>query len=112
METIQISFDTFDKMKHLKTGIVHLHHKQVYKYSPETKDLITAIDSLKDQPVFQHIAIPTAYLYNKKEYFGYVMKYYKKLHQVEEAIKKGIIKDIEKYALELLSIIEESNKKK
>lgn len=110
MEKIQISLDAFNKMKPLKKDIVHLHRNQIYKYSPETLEIVTAIDSFKSNPVFNHIAVPTAYLYDKKTYFGYVMKYYKKLHDVEEAIKKGIIKDIEKYALELLSIIEELNK--
>ena len=112
MDKIQINFDKFSKMKALKKDIVHLHRNKVYKHSPETLEIVTAIDSFRNNPVFQHVALPTAYLYNKKQYFGYIMKYYKKLHDVEEAIKKGIIKDIEKYALELLAIIEELNKLK
>lgn len=110
MEKISINFDTFDKMKPLKKGIVHLHRNQVYKYSPETLEIVKAIESFQHKPVLKHLAVPKAYLYNQKIYFGYVMKYYKGLHNVEEAIKSGIIKDIEKYALELLRIVEELNK--
>lgn len=110
MDRIQINLDKFNKMKHLKKDIVHLHQNKIYKYSPESFEIVTTIDSFKSNPVFKSISVPTAYLYDKKRYFGYIMKYYQKLHQVEQAIQQGIIKDIEKYALELLSIIDELNK--
>ena len=60
MEKIQISLDAFNKMKPLKKDIVHLHRNQNYKYSPETLEIVTAIDSFKSKPVFNHIAVPTA----------------------------------------------------
>ena len=110
MERIDINMESFMKMKQLKPTVIHIYKNKIYKRSPESLPIIETIDSLRHQPVFKQIAIPEAYLYDKKTYFGYVMQYYKKLHDVEEAIKKGIIKDIEKYALELLSIIEELNK--
>lgn len=110
MERIDINMDAFMKMHQIKPTIVHLHKNRIYKRSPETLPLVNVIDSLRNEPPFKHIAIPEAYLYDKETYFGYVMKYYKKLKEVNEAIKKGIIKDIEKFAIELLQIIEELNK--
>ena len=110
MDRIKISMKKFNRMRPIKQGIVHYKNDKIYKHSPRTFDIVNAIDTLQDQEVFKYISVPTAYLYYKKKYFGYVMNYYKKLKQVEEAIKKGIIKDIEKYSLELLSIIEELNK--
>jgi len=110
MDKIQITLQEFNQMNRLKDGVVHYKRDKIYKHSPSTLKIVKTIDSLGNQPVFQNIATPTAYLYNKKRYFGYVMKYYKKLKQVQEAIEKGIIEDIEKYALELLSIIEKLNK--
>lgn len=110
METINISIEEFNKMKKIKPDVVHLHRGQIYKHSPQSFDIIKAVDELRNEKPFQRIAVPSAYLYDKKGYFGYTMRYYKKLRQVEEAIAKGIIKDIEKYALELLAIIEELNK--
>lgn len=112
METIHISIEEFNKMKKIKPDVVHLHRGQIYKRSPQSFDIIKAVDELRNEKPFRHIAVPSAYLYDKKRYFGYAMKYYKKLRQVEEAIAKGIIKDIEKYALELLGIIDELNKLK
>lgn len=110
MLKIQINTDKFLKMKALKQDVVHLHRNKIYKYSPETEELVKAIESFRSNPVFKHISVPTAYLYDKKQYFGYIMKYYRRLHKVQTAIRKGIVKDIEQYALELLAIIEELNK--
>lgn len=110
MEKISINLDTFDKMRPIKKSVVHLYRNQIYKHSPESLEVVKAIESYQSKPVLKHLSVPIAYLYDKKAYFGYVMRYYKTLHHVEEAIKKGIIKDIEKYALELLKIIEELNK--
>ena len=110
MEKIDINLETFMKLKAIKKSVIHIHKNHIYKRSPESQSIIETIDSFRTEPVFQHISTPEAYLYDKEKYFGYVMKYYKKLKQVNEAIKKGIIKDIETFALELLNIIEELNK--
>lgn len=110
MEKIDINLNSFMKLKPIKETVVHIHKNQIYKRSPESLHIVSAIDSFRKEPVFKHISVPEAYLYDKNIYFGYVMKYYKKLKQVNEAIKKGIIKDVEKYALELLTIIEELNR--
>ena len=110
MERIDINLDVFNKMKPLKKNVVHIHQNKLYKYSPESLNIVRTIDEFSSNPVFKSIAIPQAYLYDKQKYFGYIMKYYKKIYQVEQAIQNGLIKDIEKYALELLSIIEELNK--
>ncbi len=110
MDRIEINLDAFNKLKPIKKGIVHLHRNKLYKHSPDTLEIVTAIDSFRTNPVFQRIAAPTAYLYDKKQYFGYAMNYYRKLKQVDDAIKSGIIVDIEKFSLELISIIDELNK--
>lgn len=110
MERIDINMDAFMKMHQIKPTVVHLHKNKIYKRSPDTLPLINVIDSLRNEQPFKHISIPEAYLYEKETYFGYIMKYYKKLKQVNTAIKKGIIKDIEKFALELLQIVDELNK--
>ena len=57
MEKIQISLDAFNKMKPIKKSVVHLYRNQLYKYSPETLEIVTAIDSFKTNPVFHHIDV-------------------------------------------------------
>lgn len=110
MEKIDINIGAFMKMKQIKPTVIHLHRNKIYKRSPESLPIIETIDSFRNQPVFKNTSLPEAYLYDKKGYFGYIMKYYKKLKQVDEALKKGIIKDIETFSLELLQIIDELNK--
>ena len=110
MERIDINMDAFMRMHQIKPTVVHLHKNKIYKRSPETLPIVNVINSLRNEQPFKHIALPEAYLYDKEQYFGYVMKYYKKLKQVNNAIKSGIIKDIEQFSLELLQIIDKLNK--
>lgn len=110
MEKIDISMDKFMKMKKIKPKVIHLYMGKIYKHSPNSLSIIETIDALRTESVFKHISTPEAYLYDKQKYFGYIMKYYKKLKQIKEAEEKGEIRNIEKFAIELLLIIEELNK--
>lgn len=109
MDKIDINMDKFMKMKKIKPKVIHYHRNKIYKRSPQSLTIVKAIDSLKDEPVFKHISVPEAYLYDKQNYFGYVMKYYKKLKEIREAEAKGRIKDIEQFSIELLQIIDKLN---
>lgn len=109
MNKIEISIERFLRFPPLKPGIVHRHKNMVYKYSPNSLEIITAIENYRKEEVFKHMSTPKAYLFSKKTYFGYTMEYYKKLKKINSALNLGIIKDIEIYVLELLEIIEKLN---
>ena len=109
MNKIEITPERFLTFPPIKPGIVHRHKKQLYKYSPASKNIITTIDKYKYEEVMKQVTSPTAMLYHQKRYFGYTMEYYKKLKRIREAIKSGRIKDINEYMLNLLTIIEKLN---
>ena len=109
MNKIEISYARFLSFPALKNGVIHRHNGKLYKRSPESWAIVTAIEKYQKDPEFKSISVPKAYLFDKKVYFGYVMEYYKNLNKIKKAMELGIINDLEKYALELLSIIEKLN---
>lgn len=109
MNKIEISIEQFLRFPSIKPGIVHRHKNMVYKYSPNSLEIVVAIEAYRKEEVLKHISIPKAYLFSKKTYFGYTMEYYKKLKNINSALDLGIIKDVEVYALELLEIIKKLN---
>lgn len=109
METIQTDYETFMAYTPIKPGIVHLHQGLVYKNSPNSYEIVTAIEQSKTNPVFQHFSIPLAYLYIEDLYFGYIYQFNNQLHQVEDAEFLKIIKNTEDFAIKLISIIENLN---
>lgn len=109
METIEISKKQFLSLPVMKKGVVHINKHQLYKYSPDSINIIDEIDSKRHYRVMKHLSVPQAYLYYKKQYFGFSMKYYKKLKQIKDCLDRNIIKSLDNYIIELLKIIEELN---
>ena len=109
MNTIELSQERFLRFPSLKHGVVHIHNGNLYKYSPSSWGIVTTIEKYHHEEVFNHLSIPKAYFFNQKEYLGYVMEYYKKLKRIKEALKKGLIKDLNEYLFNLIVIVEKLN---
>lgn len=110
MQKIHTTYEEFMSYLKIKPGIVHLNDGIVYKHSPNSEEIIQAIEESKTHPVFKHISIPLSYLKIKDLYFGYTYEFKNDIHLVEDAIYLGIINNINEFISELLKIVEELNK--
>lgn len=109
MENIQMNLEEFLSLNKLKPGVVHFRDGIVYKNSPNSKEVVELIEQTKTHPVMKHISLPTAKIFIDDFYFGYTYKFNSKIRQVIDALFLGIIPDEEKFALELIDIIEKFN---
>lgn len=109
METIEITREQLSKMKNLKAGIVLQKDGIIYKYDPDSKHIIQKISDLGNHPYLKQLAKPINFLELEREYYGYTMLYYKKIKQVTDAIKAGIIKNLGDYFDELFMIVTKLN---
>lgn len=67
------------------------------------------ISDLGNHPYLKQLAKPINFLELEREYYGYTMLYYKKIKQVTDAIKAGIIKNLGEYFDELFMIVTKLN---
>lgn len=110
MKKRQITYDEFLSFTPIKLGIVHIHQGLVYKHSPNSKEIVSAIEETKANPVFRYISTPKSILMIEDFYFGFTTKFRNDLHIVEDAEYLRIIKDINEFIRKLINIIEELNK--
>ena len=106
----QITYDEFLSYTQIKPGLVHIHQGLIYKHSPNSLEIVSAIEETKANPVFRYISTPKSILMIEDFYFGYTSKFRTDLHIVEDAEYLRIVKDINDFIWKLLHIIEELNK--
>lgn len=109
MQKAHITYEEFLSYLKIKPGVVHIKDSIVYKHSPNSEEIIKAIEESKTNPVFKHISIPLSYLYVKDLYFGFTYEFNTKLHLVDDAVSLGIITDKTLFIQQLFSIIEQLN---
>jgi hypothetical protein len=109
MRIINITEEEISKMRILKEDNVFLKGNYVYKKDTESEEIIKKIIELGNHPALDQLSKPQAILEMQKEYYGYVMKYYKALKNVNDAIKQGIITNLGDYFNELFMIVTKLN---
>lgn len=109
MKIINITQKDISKLHMLKDDNVFLKGNYVYKKDNESEEIIKKIIELGNHPALNQLSKPIAILELEKEYYGYVMKYYKTLKNVNEAIKQGIITNLGDYFNDLFMIVTKLN---
>lgn len=109
MRIINITEEEIAKMKVLKEDNVFLKGNFVYKRDSESEEIIKKIIELGNNPALDQLSKPLAILELQKQYYGYVMKYYKALQNVNDSIKNGTIKNLGDYFNELFMIVTKLN---
>lgn len=109
MRIINITEEEIAKTKVLKEDNVFLKGNFVYKRDSESEEIIKKIIELGNNPALDQLSKPLAILELQKQYYGYVMKYYKALQNVNDAIKNGTIKNLGDYFNELFMIVTKLN---
>ncbi len=105
MKSVQLSYNKLKKYHSIKDATVFRKRNHIYKYAPNSKEVMEAFDSFRGTKVGKHFALATSFLYDKDMYYGYVMKYYRVLFELHKSLRSGRIRKAYAFFSELLEIV-------
>lgn len=78
----------------------------LFKYSPDSKELLDIIYKSRKKLPYQNLALPVAYLYYLEKYVGYSMHNFKDFLTLNESLINHIIVDKTKIINKIISAVE------
>lgn len=86
MITVKIDINELRQFKNLKDKLVFQKDDKVYKIAQNTKNIVSILDVLRNEPTFKSIILPEGTMINQKDdrYLGYITPYLSNLSSIDE----------------------------